>query len=227
MINFKIISIVMIKNKLVFAINILVLFIVTVGLSYSRDNKVEPEILKLKAPEKFRAKFETSKGDFEVTAERKYSPLAVDRFYQLVKSNYFSDVIFYRVMKNFVAQFGTVDNNLDSAWSKYVIVDEPVLKSNETATIAFARAGKDTRGTTLFINLKSNFKLDTVSYGETLGFPPFGHVSLGMDVLYKLFDGYGDEPRLKLDSVAGDATGFIKKNYPNLDYIKKAYIIEK
>lgn len=177
-----------------------------------------------KAPESFRVLFETTQGAFEVTAERNLSPLAVDRFYKLVKSNYFTNIPIYRVMKNFVAQFGTVNGFLDSSWSKEIIPDEPVKRSNHTGTIAFARAGKDTRGTQLFINLKHNSKLDTVSYGETLGFPPFAYISKGMDVVYKFYDGYGDEPRLKMDTITGDVGEFLKKNYPKLDYILKASI---
>lgn len=200
-------------------------FSFTLVLLYSQNNAVIEELVKLKAPEKFIAKFETTKGNFEITVERKLSPLAADRMYQLVKGNYFNYIPVYRVMKNFVAQFGTVDGALDSAWSKYVIVDEPVVKGNEMGTLSFARAGKNTRGTQLFINLKNNPKLDTVSYGETTGFPVFGYVSSGMDVVNQFYNGYGDEPRLKLDSVTTNVIEYIKKNYPNLDYIKKAYII--
>lgn len=200
-------------------------FAVSFGCSCPCSKKdFNPEILKLQAPEKFTAVFETTKGEFEITIERKFSPLAVDRFYQLVESGYFTDVPFYRVIKNFVAQFGTVDGKLDSAWSKYIVTDEPVMKSNDSCTVAFARAGKNTRGTQLFINLKNNARLDTVSYGETLGFPAFGNVSKGMDVVLQLYGGYADEPRLKLDSIQGDVPAYVKKNYPNLDYIKKAYI---
>jgi peptidyl-prolyl cis-trans isomerase A (cyclophilin A) len=192
---------------------------------FSQNIKEIEKLVKLKAPKTFKAKFLTTKGDFEITIERKLSPLAADRMYQLIKANYFTDIPIYRVMKNFVAQFGTVDGALDSALSKYIVIDEPVLKSNETGTLAFARAGKNTRGTQLFINLKNNLKLDTVSYGETIGFPVFGYVSAGMDVVNQFYNGYGDEPRLKLDSVTVNVIEYIKKSYPNLDYIKKAYII--
>jgi peptidyl-prolyl cis-trans isomerase A (cyclophilin A) len=193
---------------------------------FSQNKNITQEIINQKAPAEFKARFETTAGNFEVTAERKYSPQAVDRFYQLITNKYFTDIPIYRVINNFVAQFGTVDGELDSAWSKYIIYDEPVIKSNEVGTIAFARAGKNTRGTQLYINLKNNFKLDTVSYGETLGFPAFAYVSKGMDVVNKFYKEYGDEPRLKLDSIASNAVEFFKSKYPKLDYIKKAYVIE-
>jgi cyclophilin family peptidyl-prolyl cis-trans isomerase len=197
-------------------------FFVLTGFS----NDINKEILELKAPDTFKAKFETTKGDFEITAERKLSPLAVDRFYQLIKSGYFTNIPIYRVVPNFVAQFGSLDSNLDNAWSANILNDEPVLKSNDVGTIAFARAGKNSRGTQLFINLKNNSRLDTVSYGETLGFPVIAYISNGMDVVNDFYKGYGDEPRQKLDSSISNIPEFIQKNYPKLDYIKSAIIVE-
>ena len=190
------------------------------------SNKISVDILQLKAPEKFKAKFETTKGDFEITAERKLSPLAVDRLYQLIKSGYFKDIPIYRVAPKFVAQFGTLDTLLDNAWSENVIIDEPVLKSNETGTISFARAGKNSRGSQLFINLRNNARLDTVSYGQTLGFPVVAYVSDGMDVVKDFYDGYNDEPRNKMDSTVTNVPEYLKKNFPKLDYIKSAVIID-
>lgn len=203
------------------------IFLVIITFNYNGIAKeIDKNLLDTKSPEIFKAKFETSKGDFEITAERKYSPLAVDRFYQLIISDYFTNITIYRVMQNFVAQFGTLDTALDNALSRNILLDEPVLKSNDVATIAFARAGKNSRGTQLFINLKNNSRLDTVSYGETLGFPAFAYVSKGMEVVNQFYNGYGDEPRLKLDSTIENIPEFIKANYPKLDYIKRAYIIE-
>jgi cyclophilin family peptidyl-prolyl cis-trans isomerase len=184
------------------------------------------DIFTLKAPEQFKAKFLTTKGEIEVTAERKLSPLAVDRFYQLIKSGYFTDIPIYRGVPNFVAQFGTLDSIIDNYWSKQIIEDEPVKKSNDVGTIAFARAEKNTRGSQLFINLKNNARLDTVTYGGVFGFPAFAWVSKGMEVVNKFCTEYNDEPRKKLDSTIKDIPAFLKKEFPNMDYIKSAIIIE-
>lgn len=205
---------------------ILILLFCLLSLT-SSESKNKQNKLKVKTPAEFKVRFETTKGSFEIKAERKLSPLAVDRFYKLLRSNYFTNIPFYRVVPNFVAQFGTLDTLLDNEISKDTIYDEPVLKSNETGTIAFARAGKNTRGTQLFINLKDNKRLDTVFYGETLGFPVFGWVTKGMDVVLQIYNGYADEPRQKMDSTIKDVKIFLKENYPKLDYINKAYIIEK
>ncbi|MEI6090758.1 MAG: peptidylprolyl isomerase [bacterium] len=206
-------------------ISLFVIFAFTFGVIFAQEKKIDPEILKLKAPEKFVVKFETTKGDFEVTAERKFSPLAVDRFYQLVKSNYFTNVPFYRCVPNFVAQFGDLDSLIYKPWEKEIVLDEPVLKSNEEGTIAFARSGKNTRSCQLYINYKDNLRLDTIP-GETKGFPAFAYVSKGMKVVKKFYTGYQDEPRKKMDSTIKNIPEYLKKNYPELDYINKAYLLE-
>jgi cyclophilin family peptidyl-prolyl cis-trans isomerase len=186
-----------------------------------------PDLINQKAPEKFRVVFVTTKGNIEVTAERKYSPLAVDRFYQLIKSNYFIDMPFYRGVPNFVIQFGTLDTLLENAWSQHILVDEPVLKSNEAGTIAFARADVNTRGSQLFINLKNNTRLDTVSYGGVTGFPTFGYVSSGMELVNKIYTGYNDEPRIQMGSIGEKQTikEYLITKFPELDYIKRAYLV--
>ena len=215
-----------INKKTTIGISLLLICLCAVGVLFAQEKRIDPEILKLKAPEKFVVKFETTKGDFEITAERNLSPLAVDRFYQLVKSNYFTNVPLYRCVPNFVAQFGDLDSLVNAAWDKEIILDEPVLSSNLEGTIAFARAGKNTRSCQLYINFRDNIRLDTLP-GETKGFPVFGYVSKGMNVVKKFYTGYQDEPRKKMDSLEKNIPEYLKKNFPKLDYIKKANVLEK
>ncbi len=214
-----------ISNIIIFAFFLLCFFI---PINANDNNQIiPPEILSLKAPDIFKVKFETTKGEFKIKIERKNSPLAVDRFYQLVKANYFTNIPVYRGVKNFVIQFGTLDTNIDNVWSSHLLIDEPVIMSNKEGTLSFARAGKNSRGSQLFINLKDNARLDTVSYGETLGFPAFGEVIDGMDIVRSIFTGYNDEPRMNLDSTISDINKYLKDRFPNLDYINKVYIISE
>lgn len=179
-----------------------------------------------KAPEIFKARFETTKGNFDIEAHREWSPLAVDRLYQLIKYEYFDETPFYRVVDNFVAQFGHLDTINNYQWNKFELIDEPVAEKNLEGTIAFARAGKNTRGTQLFINLKSNSpRLDNLNSNGVEGFPVIAKVTSGMDVVMKL-KSYGDEPRRKL-KVRSGANQFLKENFPDLDFITKAYILKK
>jgi len=177
------------------------------------------------APEKFAARFETSKGDFDIEIERRLSPKAADRFYQLVRRDYFKNMLFYRVAPGFVAQFGTSDSILSNNWNATKIPDEKVVQSNLRGTLSFARGGVETRGTTLFINLNDNERLDTLTYTGVKGFPSFGRVTDGMQVLDSLYSGYGDTPMSDYEMMIENKTEFLKK-YPKLDSIYTAYFLK-
>src|SRR6478672_1698531 len=82
-----------------------------------------PEWLNEKSPETFTVRFETTKGDFDITANRQDSPKAVDRFYQLAKHGYYDNAIFYRVVEDFVAQFGNTDTAVMNQWRAVKIPD--------------------------------------------------------------------------------------------------------
>ena len=185
----------------------------------------DPEDVKEKAPETFSVLFKTSKGDFTVKAERKHSPLAVDRFYYLVKNKYYDYNRFFRVLPNFVVQWGMKGvPQIDEIWGNMGIEDEPVKLSNTKGTIAFARGGPKTRSNQLFINLGDNKRLDNSDFNDVKGFPAFGEVVKGMDVVESINAEYLQEPNQ--DSIRITGNGYLKKNFPNLDYIISAKIIE-
>lgn len=181
--------------------------------------------IKEKAPAVFTARFETSKGDFEIEVTREWSPLAADRFYQLVRHRYFTNTLFYRVVPDFVVQFGNTDTTITHRWSKYKIPDEPVVKGNLKGTLSYARAGKETRGTDLFINLKDNPRLDTIRTSGVTGFPAFGTVIKGMETVESLYGGYGNKTLQVYDSLSADRTRYLQM-FPKLDSIKRAYILK-
>lgn len=199
---------------------ITIIFIVSCSSS-----KFKSSWTKTQAPELFTTKFRTSKGDFDVAVERKLSPKAVDRFYQLVKTRYFDNILFYRVNPGFVAQFGSNDSIIYTAWNSHKIPDEPVLQGNDKGTLSFARGGKETRGTDLFINLNDNNRLDTLNYNNVTGFPTFGKVIKGIEVLEALYDGYADSTMDNLDVMYKDLGAFIKK-YPKLDTIYNVELVK-
>ena len=178
-----------------------------------------------KSPASFIARFETSKGSFDVEVNRKWSPAAVDRFYQLVKYGFYNNALFYRAVPNFVVQFGSSDTVTISQWSKYKIPDEKVFYSNKKGTISFARAGKESRGTELFINLRDNSRLDTMMYEGVEGFPAFGDVISGQDVVESIYSGYGDKTMNVLDTMYNNRLKFLNQ-FPKLDSITKAYIVK-
>ncbi len=177
------------------------------------------------APASYTVRFETTQGNFDVAVKREYSPAAADQFYALVKNGYYKNVPFYRVVPNFVAQFGQIDTMQNEKWKKVVVPDEPVLHGNKKGALSFARSGKNTRACDLFINLKDNPRLDTTDYNGVKGFPAFGDVINGMDVVEKLYSGYGDTTMDKQELMA-NREGF-DAAFPKIDVIKKAYITTK
>jgi peptidyl-prolyl cis-trans isomerase A (cyclophilin A) len=181
---------------------------------------------KEKAPNSFVARFETTKGSFDIEVIRFWSPQAADRCFQLVNHHYFDNTLFYRVVPNFVAQFGNSDTIINKKWSQYKVADEQVIKNNLKATVSFARGGAETRGLDLFINLKDNQRLDTINYSNVRGFPVFGTVVKGMDVVAALYGGYGDQTMQVSDSISSNRAKYLVL-FPKLDAIKRAYILKR
>ena len=184
-----------------------------------------PAALTAKAPALFKAKFDTSKGIFVVEVHRDWAPLGADRFYNMVTNGFFSGVRFFRVIPNFMAQFGIHGTPaVMSAWRSAQIKDDPVKQSNQRGFVVFATAGPNTRTTQLFINFKDNSSLDKQ------GFAPFGEVTKGMDVVDKIYDGYGEgAPRGKgpeQGRLQNEGNAYLVKEFPKLDYIKTATVAQ-
>ena len=178
------------------------------------------------APDTFRVAFETSKGRFVVEARRDWAPRGVDRFHALVKQQYFDDVRFYRVLPGFMAQFGMHgDAKVTEAWDKLEIEDDSVKQSNRRGTVTFATSGPNTRTTQLFINYVDNANLDG------MGFSPIGEVVEGMAVVDSLNGEYGegapygsgpDQMR-----IGAEGNAYLMREFPKLDFIRTARLIER
>jgi len=189
--------------------------------------KFNEKWLTKKAPLTFKARFETTKGNFDIVARRAWSPKGVDRLYQLIKNGYYNDVALFRVVPNFVAQFGIHnDSVINKSWMKNGIDDEPVLAKNEAMSISFARGGVKTRSNQIFINLKDNHRLDELTYSGVKGFPVVAKIIAGKEVVLKFYDGYGDRLGGKQDSISKFGNAFLRAKFPKVDYIKKAYFIK-
>src|ERR1039458_7126400 len=103
---------------------------------------LHPDLLKAKAPELFRVKFTTTKGDIVIEVHRDWAPIGADRFYNLVKNHFFNDASFFRVMKGFMAQFGVPANpKVAAVWQAANIKDDPVKQSNKKGMVTFANTG--------------------------------------------------------------------------------------
>jgi cyclophilin family peptidyl-prolyl cis-trans isomerase len=187
----------------------------------------DSKILQVKAPEVFRAEFKTTKGLFTIEATRKWSPLGVDRLYQLISSGYFTQSLFFRVERNYVIQFGIASSYpVNRFWDPKKIPDEPVLQKNTKSTISFVRGGANNRATQLFINMADNAMLDTASKAGAKGFPPVAKVIKGMDVVIKLNDQYGKMPAMVQDSLYKYSNPYFEKLFPGLDKILSATLVK-
>ena len=177
------------------------------------------------APESFRVKFETTKGDFTVQVTRAWAPKGADRFYRLVTEGYFKDVRFFRVLPGFMAQFGLSGNPaLNAKMASLRIPDDPVTQSNKRGMLTFATAGPNTRSNQFFINYGDNASLDSQ------GFSPFGSVVEGMKVVDAMYGGYGEGvpngPGPSQDSIVQKGNEYLQRAFPKLDYIKSATIVK-
>lgn len=199
----------------------LVLAMLLVGCARSNFKQ---KWLKEESPSNYIARFETTKGVFDVEITRAWSPLAADRFYQTVKHRFYDGTLFYRVVPKFVVQWGNNDTTVFPKWRPYKLPDEPVVQSNLRGYMSYARSGKETRGSTLFINLNDNPRLDTVVANGVKGYPPFGKVIKGMEVVDSLYAGYEGKTMSKLDTLQKYPALFMKQ-FPKLDKINKAYIL--
>jgi peptidyl-prolyl cis-trans isomerase A (cyclophilin A) len=182
-----------------------------------------PAALTEKAPATFKAKFDTSKGAFVVQVNRDWAPNGVDRFYNLVKNGFFDNARFFRVVSGFMVQFGiNGDPKLSPAWRNAKIPDDTVKQSNKRGYITFATSGPNSRTTQVFVNFKDNAGLD----GQ--GFAPFGQIVTGMDVVDKLYAEYGEgapggrgPEQMRVQS---EGNAYLAKDFPKLDFIKRATI---
>lgn len=183
-----------------------------------------PASLNEKAPATYKVRFDTSAGVFVVQVNRNWAPLGADRFYNLVKNGFYDEARFFRAISGFMVQFGIhADPAISAVWRNARIGVDPVKESNKPMYITYAMGGTpDTRTTQVFINFGNNASLDK------MGFAPFGQVIEGQAVVNKIFTGYGEgAPRGKgpeQGRIQAEGNAYLNKEFPKLDYIKKATI---
>jgi len=182
------------------------------------DPLLDPSHATKRAPDVFRARFFTTRGEFVIKATRQWSPAGVDRLYNLIDVGYFHDTPFYRVMPNFVAQFGFHSRKeVNAAWNSAFLPAEPNRVSNRRGTLTFAQRRPDERTAHFFINLVNNAGLDG------MGFPPVAIVVEGMAVVDSVYSNYREGPSQK--RIANETLAYLRENYPKLDYIKRAELL--
>lgn len=213
------------KKSLLATLLMLALAVLVSHPAAASEALMDPDKLNATAPDQYDVSFETSKGVFVISVNRSWAPFGADRFYNLVQNGFYDDVRFFRIVPNFVVQFGmSGDPKLSKIWQEARIKDDPVTESNKAGTITFATSGPNSRTTQVFINLRDNTRLDD------MGFSAFGAVTEGMDVLTKLYSGYGDGAPSgrgpNQSQIAMEGNAYLDAGFPELDKIVKATIRE-
>jgi cyclophilin family peptidyl-prolyl cis-trans isomerase len=154
-------------------------------------------------------------GTLIIELMEEWAPIGVEHFVQLLESSFYNDVRFFRVVPNFIAQFGiSGDPATQRQWQDRPLRDDPILHSNERGTITYAMSGPNTRTTQLFINLQHNQHLD----GQ--GFAPFARIVTGLEWIDAIQDQYREKPDQGQIQQRGNE--YLEENFPNLSFIAQA-----
>jgi peptidyl-prolyl cis-trans isomerase A (cyclophilin A) len=172
-------------------------------------------------PDLYRVKLATTKGDITVEVHREWAPIGADHFYALVRSGFYTNASFFRVVPNFVVQVGMPADpaKAKTPLAEKAIKDDPVKQKNTRGMLVYAATGApNSRTTQIFINLKDNS-----SSLDPQGFAPFGQVTEGMEIVDQLYSGYGEAP--VQERITKEGKAYLDKNFPKLDSIKTATVV--
>jgi len=166
-----------------------------------------------------------SAGTIKIQMKPEWAPRGVARFEELVSNGFYENCRFFRVLPGFIAQFGiNGEPDVMSKWRSSSIPDDPVKVTNSRGTLVFATAGPNTRTTQIFVNTRDEGN----AFLDKQGFSPFGVVLEGMDIVDKLYAGYGEGapggkgPNQALIQKKGNS--YLAESFPSLSYISKATI---
>jgi homoserine O-acetyltransferase len=179
------------------------------------------------APAVFQVQFETTAGRFIIEAHRDWSPRGADRFYELVRTGYYDDSRFFRVVPGRWVQFGINGNPKIAQQQRHITIPDDALKQHNTpGYIAFSNTGPNTRSTQVYINLGDN----SARNDSEAGFAPFGRVVEGMDVVEKLYGGYGEHSGGGMraghqDQMFEGGNVYLDREFPKLDKLIRAAVM--
>ncbi|HEX7843958.1 MAG TPA: peptidylprolyl isomerase, partial [Kofleriaceae bacterium] len=157
---------------------------------------------------------------------REWAPHGADRFYELLLAGYYDDAAIFRIRAGVWAQFGiNGDPDVARRWRTRTIPDDPRVLSNVRGAVAYAFKDPNGRTTQVFINLRDN--------SATLDrepFVPFARVVEGLEVADALYAEYGERAgggirAGKQDPVFEGGNAYLRRDFPNLDYIERATLV--
>jgi cyclophilin family peptidyl-prolyl cis-trans isomerase len=178
-----------------------------------------------RAPDAFHVRLDTTQGPIVLEVQRAWAPHGVDRFYDLVRAGYYDDSAIFRIRAGVFAQFGiNGDPAVAQRWRPRTIPDDPRVLANERGTVAFAFKDPNGRSTQVFINLRDNRPTF-----DPEPFVPFARVVDGMAIADALYAAYGERAgggirAGKQDPVFEGGNAYLRREFPDLDYVVRATI---
>lgn len=189
-------------------------------------NPAAPEF-QVRAPDHATVRLDTSRGTIDIDVTRRWAPRGADRYVALVRHGYYDGTRFFRIRPKRWVQFGiNGDPAIAQAWRNRTFADDPFVQSNTRGTVAFAFAVPNGRSTQVFINTGDN-----AASHDKEPFTPFGRVVSGMEQVDALNAEYGEGPggirAGKQDPFFAGGHAWLLRQFPRLDYIRRATLVER
>jgi len=169
----------------------------------------------------------TQTKKFRIQLRPSWAPLGVQRFRDLTSDDFWRDVRVFRVVDDFVSQFGLSNSpSVQKKWNDLGPIpdDDPVVGTNYRGTVTFATSGPNSRTTQIFINTANNYFLDEQGFGPIGEVLPAGFGYGGMEVVDAFYGGYGERPdQGRIREQGGE---YLEGNFPKLSYFVKAEFVE-
>eukprot|EP00526_Cylindrotheca_closterium_P008461 CAMPEP_0113634286 /NCGR_PEP_ID=MMETSP0017_2-20120614/17850_1 /TAXON_ID=2856 /ORGANISM="Cylindrotheca closterium" /LENGTH=849 /DNA_ID=CAMNT_0000544973 /DNA_START=27 /DNA_END=2579 /DNA_ORIENTATION=- /assembly_acc=CAM_ASM_000147 len=156
-------------------------------------------------------------GKIVIETKPSWAPLGVQRFHELMEDKFYDQAKFFRILPDFIVQFGISADSKKTKPSRIKDEVEGFKQTNSRGTVTFAMAGKNSRTCQLFINTRT----DGNAFLDEQGFAPIGEVIVGMDVVDAIYDVYGEKPDQGQIQTRGNE--YLDKEFPLLSYISKSY----
>ena len=168
-----------------------------------------------------------STNKFRIQLHPTWAPLGVERFQLLTTSNFWHDTRIFRIVNNFVSQWGISSYpEIQSGWEAMgPIQDDPVVASNDRGTVTFATSGPNTRTTQVFINTHNNWYLDSQGFAPIGKVLPAGDGYGGMEVVDEFYNGYGERPNQS--RISEEGSSYLVNEFPLLSYFVNAEFVEE
>ena len=140
-------------------------------------NSPTPTQLAIDKNKKYQAVLKTSLGDITLDLNADKTPVTVNNFVTLARSDFYNNTIFHRVIKGFMIQGGDPKGD-GTGGPRYKFDDEDFEGEYTRGTIAMANSGPNTNGSQFFIM--------HADYALPKNYVIFGKVISGIEVVDKI-----------------------------------------